>query len=161
MFSGDASHSRRLFFRPALGSLPSARHCSHVCGFLKSNLPFLPGRNCVRGMVRSHTWHVSGFAAASLDLCSFNCRYPVGCPLGHVGEHSLHFIFIRRPKSVCLNTLKRRFTSLNGSYTEDVTDGFEESCFPSVFIASVPRMSFKLARRGGGLVSGLRHLFAR
>ena len=73
MFSGDASHSRRLFFRPAVGSLPSARHCSHVCGFLKSNLPFLPGRNCVRGMVRSHTWHVSGFAAASLDLCSFFC----------------------------------------------------------------------------------------
>ena len=130
MFSGDASHanwgSRRLFFRPAMGclpsarhcshvcgylksnlpflpggncvrgmvrshtwhvnglgwSLPSARHCSHVCGFLKSNWPFLPGRNCVRGMVRSHTWHVNGFAAASLDLCSFNCRYPVGCPLG-------------------------------------------------------------------------------
>ena len=73
MFSGDASHSRRLFFQPAVGSLPSARHCSHVCGFLKSNWPFLPGRNCVRGMVRSHTWHVSGFAAASLDLCSFNC----------------------------------------------------------------------------------------
>ena len=94
MFSGDASHSRRLFFRPALGSLPSARHCSHVCGFLKSNFPFLPARNCVRGIVRSHTWHVSGFAAASLELCSFNRSYPLGCPLGHVGEHSLHFIFI-------------------------------------------------------------------
>ena len=75
MFSGDASHSRRLFFRPAVGSLPSARHCSHVCGFLKSNWPFLPGRNCVRGMVRSHTWHVNGFAAASLDLCSFTALF--------------------------------------------------------------------------------------
>ena len=73
MFSGDASHSRRLFFQPGVGSLPSARHCSHVFGFLKSNLPFLPARNCVRGKVRSHTWHVSGFAAASLDLCSFIC----------------------------------------------------------------------------------------
>ena len=83
MFSGDASHSRRLFFRPAVGSLPSARHCSHVCGFLKSNWPFLPGRNCVRGMVRSHTWHVNGFAAASLDLCSFTALFvlPPSSPL--------------------------------------------------------------------------------
>ena len=43
---------------------------------------------------------------------------------------------IRRPKSVCLNTLKRRFTSLNGSSAEDVTDGFEESTFPSTFISA-------------------------
>ena len=45
---------------------------------------------------------------------------------------------------------ERRFTSLNGSYTEDVTDGFEESTFPSTFIVSFSRMCFKLARRGGG-----------
>ena len=73
MFNGDASHSRCLFFQPRVGSLPSVRHCSHVFGFLKSNLPFLPARNCVRGKVRSHTWHVNGFAAASLELCSFFC----------------------------------------------------------------------------------------
>ena len=49
-------------------------------------------------------------------------------------------ICIRRPKSVCLNTPKRRFTSLSGSYTEDATDGLEESCFSSSFILSFSEM---------------------
>ena len=95
ILNGNLAHAGRCLFGPLVGCLPSARHCSQVNGFLKSNLPLdVFARNCVRGKVRSHTWHVSGFAAASLDLCSFNCRYLEGCPLGRVGEHSLHFIFI-------------------------------------------------------------------
>ena len=105
MFSGDASHanwgSRRLFFRPAVGCLPSARHCSHVCGFLKSNLPFLPGRNCVRGIFRSHNWHVNGlgWSLPSARHCSHVCgflksNWPFlpgrNCVRGMVRSHTWH-----------------------------------------------------------------------
>ena len=72
MFNGNLAHAERLLFGPLVGCLPSARHCSQVCGFLKSNLPFDEfGRNCVRGKLRAHAWHVIGLAAASMEFCWF------------------------------------------------------------------------------------------
>ena len=90
----NVAHSTRLFFQPFVGSLPSARHCSQVCGFLKSNLPFDEfGRNCVRGKARSQAWQVIGLAAASMDLCCFNAKKPESLSFFGVGQHSLHLIF--------------------------------------------------------------------
>ena len=69
---GNLAQAGRCLFGPVVGCLPSARHCSQVCGFLKSNLPFdVFGRNCVRGKLRAHAWHVIGLAAASMDSCLF------------------------------------------------------------------------------------------
>ena len=88
------AHASRLFFQPLVGRLPSARHSSHVIGFLKSNL--LPAflRNCDRGKLRSHTWHVIGFPAASMDACSFFAVKPLALSFRGVGQHSMHMIFI-------------------------------------------------------------------
>ena len=83
----NAAHSTRCLFGPLLGCLPSARHCSQVSGFLKSNRPLDPfGRNCVRGKARSQAWQVIGLAAASMDLCSPSLFF------GGFGQHSLHLM---------------------------------------------------------------------
>ena len=68
--TGNVAHASRLLFQPGVVSLPSARHSSQVIGFLKSNLPPAFLRNCDRGKLRSHTWHMMGFAAASMDACA-------------------------------------------------------------------------------------------
>ena len=88
----NVAHASRLLFQPFVGSLPSARHSSHVIGFLKSNL--LPAflRNCDRGKLRSHTWHVIGLAAASMDARSFFAAKPPALSFGGFGQHSLHLM---------------------------------------------------------------------
>ena len=94
MSTCSAAHASRLLFQPGVGSLPSARHSSHVIGFLKSNL--LPAflRNCDRGKLRSHTWHMMGFAAASTDACSFFAVKPPALSCLGIGQHSLHLMLI-------------------------------------------------------------------
>jgi len=57
-----------LFLEPLVGTLPSARHCSHVTPFLKANLLFFSVRNCDRGKLRSHALHVIGTAAALMEI---------------------------------------------------------------------------------------------
>ena len=64
----NTAHAARLFFQPGVGTLPSARHCSHVTPFLKANLLLLSVRNCDRGKLRSHALHVIGTAAALMEI---------------------------------------------------------------------------------------------
>ena len=90
----NVAHASRLLFQPDVGSLLCARYSSHVIGFLKSNL--LPAflRNCDRGKLRSHTWHVIGLAAASMDACSLLAAKPLALSFGGLGQHSLHLMLL-------------------------------------------------------------------
>ena len=61
-------------------------------------------------------------------------------------------------QSVCLNFLKGRFTSFNGSYTEGHLGRDPKMSFLSSFIIIISRICFKLEARGGG---GWLHFSAR
>ena len=87
-----AVHASRSLFEPFVGSLPSARHSSHVNPLLSWYSPRAFGRNCDRCKDRWQILHVIGFAAASMDAWSFFAVKPPALSFGGLGRHSLHLM---------------------------------------------------------------------